>query len=210
MTAVTVAHLGSYMEINRAFDRLFGWLASRDLIGPDLRSFAILYDDVATVPAAKLRSRAGVITARKIAVEPPVELTEIVGGDDAVLQRKGPYADMEAAYDWLYGRVVASIRPRAGRWPRPRRVSQQPARHGAAGTAVRYLPALGLSCGRENPLTKTRKTRTDKLNSPDPACAEALATGYRRHEEGRACPGSRPSGSSTSSSARSQRQGHER
>jgi len=41
MTAVTLAHRGSYMEINRAFDRLFGWLAARDLLGVDLRSLAI-------------------------------------------------------------------------------------------------------------------------------------------------------------------------
>jgi len=43
MKAVTVEHIGPYMEINRAFDRLFGWLASKQLLGPDVRSFAIFY-----------------------------------------------------------------------------------------------------------------------------------------------------------------------
>jgi AraC family transcriptional regulator len=113
MTAVTVSHIGSYMEINRAFDRLFGWLASRQLIDADIRSLAIFYDDVATVPVAKLRSRAGVVTARKIAVEPPLELTEIAGGDYAVLRHKGLYADMKVAYDWLYGKWL----PQSGREP---------------------------------------------------------------------------------------------
>jgi AraC family transcriptional regulator len=52
MTAVTVSHTGSYMEINRAFDRLFGWLSARQLIDADIRSLGIFYDDVAVVPMA--------------------------------------------------------------------------------------------------------------------------------------------------------------
>jgi len=113
MTAVTVAHRGSYMEINRAFDRLFGWLAVRDLLGADLRSLAIFYDEVASVPTEQLRSRAGVVTPRHFAIEAPLERTEIAGGDYAILRHKGPYADMKAAYDWLYGEWL----PRSGREP---------------------------------------------------------------------------------------------
>ena len=113
MTAITVEHIGPYMEINRAFDRLFGWLTSRQLLGPDIRSIAIFYDDVATVPAAKLRSRAGVMTSRAVAIESPLERTEIAAGDYAVLRHKGPYADMKAAYEWLYGQWL----PQSGREP---------------------------------------------------------------------------------------------
>jgi AraC family transcriptional regulator len=113
MTAVTLAHRGSYMEINRAFDRLFGWLAARGLLGADLRSLAIFYDDVASVPTEQLRSRAGVVTPRSFAIEAPLERTEIAGGDYAILRHKGPYADMKAAYDWLYGQWL----PRSGREP---------------------------------------------------------------------------------------------
>jgi AraC family transcriptional regulator len=113
MTAVTVEHVGSYMEINRAFDRLLGWLASRQLLGAEFRLLGIFYDDVATVPAEKLRSRAAVVTGRAVAVGPPVERTEIAGGDYAVLRHKGPYADMKAAYEWLYGEWL----PRSGREP---------------------------------------------------------------------------------------------
>jgi DNA gyrase inhibitor GyrI len=206
MTAVTVAHLGSYMEINRAFDRLFGWLASRDLIGPDLRSFAIFHDDVATVPAAKLRSRAGV--TRKIAVEAPVELTEIVGGDDAVLRHKGPYADMKAAFDWLYGAWL----PQPGREPgdgpsldRPRRVSQQPARHGADGTAVRYLCPWPELRERKS-LDEDEEDWTDKLNSPIPHALKRLPRDIAGMKKG-SLPWLRPSGSSTTSSARSPKAG---
>ena len=111
--AVTLEHVGPYLEISRAFDRLFGWLGSRQLLGPDVRSIAIFYDDVATVPAAKLRSRAAAAMSRAIPLEPPFERTEIAGGDYAILRHKGPYADMKAAYDWLYGEWL----PRSGREP---------------------------------------------------------------------------------------------
>jgi AraC family transcriptional regulator len=113
MTAVTIEHIGPYMEINRAFDRLLGWLAPRQLLGGEFRLFGIFYDDVATVPADKLRSRAAAVISRSVAVAVPVERTEIAAGDYAVLRHKGPYADMKAAYDWLYGEWL----PRSGREP---------------------------------------------------------------------------------------------
>lgn len=114
MTAITIEHTGPYIEINRAFDRLFGWLASKQLLGPGVRSFAIFYDDVTTVPAAKLRSRAAAVMTRVIDIDPPFEQTDIAGGEYAVLRHKGPYADMKAAYDWLYGQWL----PQSGREPR--------------------------------------------------------------------------------------------
>ena len=103
MTAISVEHIGPYMEIGRAFDTLFGVLATRKLIGPDVRMIAIFYDDPTTVAASKLRSRAGVVKDQHITVDAPLELTKIAGGDYAILRHKGPYADMKAAYDWLYG-----------------------------------------------------------------------------------------------------------
>jgi AraC family transcriptional regulator len=113
MNAVTVTHTGPYLEISAAFDRLFGWLARNELLGMGTRSFAIFYDDVSTVPANKLRSRAAAITTQQFEIEPPFERTELGGGDYAVLRHRGPYADMKAAYDWLYGEWL----PRSGRVP---------------------------------------------------------------------------------------------
>lgn len=113
MKAVTLEHIGPYLEINRAFDRLFGWLASKQLLGPGVRSLAIFYDDVTTVPAAKLRSRAAAVMTQAIHVEAPFEQTDIAGGEYALLRHKGPYADMKAAYDWLYGQWL----PQSGREP---------------------------------------------------------------------------------------------
>jgi AraC family transcriptional regulator len=113
LTATTLEHRGPYLEISRAFDRLFGWLFASGSIGPDLRSVAIFYDDPTSIPATQLRSRACVITKATPTLEPPFERTAIAGGEYAVLRHKGPYADMKAAYDWLYGTWL----PQSGRLP---------------------------------------------------------------------------------------------
>lgn len=111
MPAASVAHRGSYMEIGRAFELLFGTLAARNLLGPGIRMMGIFYDDVASVPEAELRSRAAAIGVA--AASPPLEPVTIAGGDYAVLRHKGPYADMRAAYEWLYGTWL----PQSGREP---------------------------------------------------------------------------------------------
>jgi AraC family transcriptional regulator len=113
LSAVTALHVGPYMEINRAFDRLFGWLAARDLVQPGTRMFAIFYGDVDLVPEAELRSRACAVIGAPTTIDPPFELVTIPGGDCAVLRHKGPYADMKAAYQWFYGTWL----PSSGREP---------------------------------------------------------------------------------------------
>lgn len=111
--AASIAHKGSYMEIGRAFEKLFGTLAARNLLSPGLRMFGIFYDDVASVPEAELRSRAAIVAAKPLPIEPPLEQAIIAGGDYAVLRHKGPYADMKAAYEWLYSAWL----PRSEREP---------------------------------------------------------------------------------------------
>jgi AraC family transcriptional regulator len=92
------------MDINRAFDILYTWLGNRKLIQPGMRCLGIFLDDPALVPEAELRSKAAVLVEdTSMPVEPPVEYTEILGGPYAVLRYKGPYANMKAAYQWLYG-----------------------------------------------------------------------------------------------------------
>ncbi len=101
-TAITIRHSGPYMQIGKTFETLFGWLATRGLLNDDLRTVGIYYDDPDAVPEAELRSRAGVITASEFSIEAPLEHTEMAGGPYAVLRHKGPYADMPAAYRWLF------------------------------------------------------------------------------------------------------------
>jgi len=114
MKAVSVTHTGSYMQIGKAFDTLMRWCGMHGLLGPDSRSVGIYYDDPSLVPEEDLRSRAALITNSETAIEPPFERTDIAGGEYAVLRHVGPYAELETAYQWLYGDwLVASGREAA-------------------------------------------------------------------------------------------------
>ncbi|MBL8706785.1 MAG: AraC family transcriptional regulator [Rhodospirillales bacterium] len=96
-------HQGSYMEIGATFDRLMAWAAPRGLLGPGTRSFGIYYDDPNAVPAAKLHSEATLsIPDDMTKVDAPARIVDLAGGRHAVLRHKGPYAELENAYRWLY------------------------------------------------------------------------------------------------------------
>jgi AraC family transcriptional regulator len=111
LTLVTITHRGSYMAIGRAFDRLFGRLGAMGRLAPDLRMIAIYEDDPTAVAEAALRSRAGVVVRERFPAEAPLEFVEIAAGPYAALRHRGPYAEMRAAYLWLYGTWL----PRSGR-----------------------------------------------------------------------------------------------
>lgn len=103
-TLAVIPHQGSYMEIGRAFETLFGTLGARNLLRPGLCMKGLFYSDPTSVPEAELRSAAGILLPdAAFPVEPPLEKAFLRGGDYAVLRHKGPYSDMKAAYDWLFG-----------------------------------------------------------------------------------------------------------
>lgn len=113
MQAAAIAHRGPYLEIGRAFEKLFGTLGARNLIGPGQRMFGIYYDDPGAIAEAELRSRAAIVALKPMPVEPPLEPVAIPGGEYAMLRHKGPYADMRRSYQFLYGTWL----PQSGREP---------------------------------------------------------------------------------------------
>lgn len=103
-TLAVIPHRGSYMEIGKAFETLFGTLGARNLLRPDLCMKGLFYSDPTAVPEAALQSAAGIMVPdASFPIEAPLQRAELRGGDYAVLRHKGPYSDMKAAYDWLYG-----------------------------------------------------------------------------------------------------------
>jgi AraC family transcriptional regulator len=112
-----IDHAGSYLEIGRAFDRLFGLLGPRGLATPTPRLIGIYFDDPTAVPEAKLRSRAGIVVDTATPVEAPLSIARIEGGPYAVLRHKGPYTDMNAAYRWLSGEWLTGSGREAGDAP---------------------------------------------------------------------------------------------
>lgn len=103
-TLAVIPHRGSYMEIGKAFETLFGTLGARDLLRPGLCMKGLFYSDPTSVPEADLQSAAGIMVPdASFPIETPLQRVELRGGEYAVLRHKGPYSDMKAAYDWLYG-----------------------------------------------------------------------------------------------------------
>lgn len=97
-----IRHIGPYLEIGGTFERLTAWAAPRRLIDEGTRFFALYYDDPESVPDAALRSDACMTLRAGAAVDGDVRLIEQPALRCAVLRHKGPYAELEHAYRWLY------------------------------------------------------------------------------------------------------------
>lgn len=106
-------HRGPYNEISRAYDKLGAVLGARGLWPKVAGMVASYYDDPAAVPAAELRSHAGVVIAKDVALDSPLEAVDLPAGPHAVLRFRGPYAGLGAAYDQLYAQWL----PSSGREP---------------------------------------------------------------------------------------------
>jgi AraC family transcriptional regulator len=112
-----VGHVGPYLEIGRAFDRLFGVAVVRGLVSASTRLVGVYLDDPSCVPPSELRALAGIVIEAGVQIEAPLERAEIRGGPYAVLRHKGPYADMKAAYHWLFGDWLSSSGEEAANAP---------------------------------------------------------------------------------------------
>jgi AraC family transcriptional regulator len=108
---LSIEHRGPYLTIGKSFEALFGRAGAQNLLPSNIRMVGIFYDDPTIVPEDKLCSRAAIEATKTTEVIPPLERVEIKGGDYAILRHKGPYADMRAAYLWLFGTWL----PQSGR-----------------------------------------------------------------------------------------------
>jgi AraC family transcriptional regulator len=102
MRLAAISHHGAYMQIGTAFERIFAWAAGRGLLTPATRSIGVYYSDPHTVPAEDLVSDAGITVGPEVKAEGDVHILDIAGGRHAVITHKGPYAELERAYTWLY------------------------------------------------------------------------------------------------------------
>jgi AraC family transcriptional regulator len=111
MSLLTVEHIGSYMEIGRAFETLFGKAGAEGLLSPRMRMVGVYEDDPTAIAEDKLRSRAGIVVTEGVEAPPPLQRAHTRAGDYAALRHKGPYVDMRSAYLWLFGTWL----PQSGR-----------------------------------------------------------------------------------------------
>jgi AraC family transcriptional regulator len=106
-------HQGDYMQISRAFNGLIGALAAQSQLRPGMTMVGVYFSDPRITPVEELRSLAGAIVDEAMLIEAPLTEFRTAEGPLAVLRHKGPYADLPASYDWLYGEWL----PASGREP---------------------------------------------------------------------------------------------
>jgi AraC family transcriptional regulator len=102
MTLAGIPHTGSYMEIGKAFELLFGTVFARNLFNPACGMIGVYYDDPDVVPVESLKSHACITVDDAFPMDAPFEKVILPAGPCAVLTHKGPYADMPKAYQWLF------------------------------------------------------------------------------------------------------------
>lgn len=113
LSLAAIEHRGDYQKIGTSFEKLFAWAGGRQLLDIGTRSIGIYYDDPTAKPLGELRSEAGLSLADGTALEPPMHWRRVGGGPVARLVHKGPYADLDVAYSYLYHVWL----PQSGRQP---------------------------------------------------------------------------------------------
>lgn len=97
-------HQGDYLDIGRVFEKLFIDCTSIDLLNEQTRSIGLYYDDPQSVEKKDLRSMACITLDESTSVDKSkLEHTIIPAGKCATVLFKGPYAELEEPYDWLFG-----------------------------------------------------------------------------------------------------------
>lgn len=102
MRIIGLPHSGAYNEISRTYTQLWQLLVTRQIIRPGMVGVAIYHDDPDVTPAKELRSFAAVSASKDVKADDPLTEQALGGGDHAILTFKGPYAGLDAAYEWLF------------------------------------------------------------------------------------------------------------
>ncbi|WP_431303791.1 AraC family transcriptional regulator [Sediminicoccus sp. BL-A-41-H5] len=110
-------HRGSFDAMGPVFDRLGAWAGARGLINETTRFIGIYPDDPHSVPEAELRSLAALTVPPGTPLDPGMEVVDIPALRCARLRYQGPYAELEAVYERLYGAWLPQSGEEAGDFP---------------------------------------------------------------------------------------------
>lgn len=99
-------HKGDYMEIISTFDKLFMTASSQNFLNENTRSFGLYYDDPKSVTTDELRSMACLTVDESQPLDGELERVTIPAGKCVSVLFKGPYAELEKPYDWLFGHWI--------------------------------------------------------------------------------------------------------
>lgn len=102
-----IPHKGPYMLIGQAFEKLGATIGPRGLFPRMGAMVAAYYDSPSDTDPQALRSHAAFECPEDLALDPPLTEVRLPGGVHAVLTHRGPYADLQTAYDHLFGSWLA-------------------------------------------------------------------------------------------------------
>jgi len=117
LRAACLRHRGPYPKISEAFARLDPIAEAAGLFASPPQLVAVYYDNPTTVPAAELRSDAGLLIAEGTAV--PEGLTEVIlaAGPYVHARHLGPYDTLPTTWARLKEFVSSGHGPRRGSGP---------------------------------------------------------------------------------------------
>jgi AraC family transcriptional regulator len=95
-----ITHRGDYQKIGNSFAQLQIFFAARGL--PLSRSIGIYFDDPESLPEKELRAEAGLATEADIPAVGKIHTLQIPPMLCASVLHKGPYAELERAYRYLF------------------------------------------------------------------------------------------------------------
>lgn len=104
-------HIGPYHEIGATFKAMCQAADTQGLFGPQAQFLARYHDDPHMVEAEQLRAEAAIVVPSDREVKQPLVRQVIGAGDYASAILKGPFSQLQAAYDWLFGQWL----PQSGR-----------------------------------------------------------------------------------------------
>ncbi len=117
LTLATLSYRGDYHAISPVFERLFVLASAHGLVTPDSPGYGLYYDDPEQVPANMLRAAAGVAVPDGTTLPEGLEPLAVPAMRAAVLTYVGPYAEIGAAYQWLFSQWLPDSGHAPGDFP---------------------------------------------------------------------------------------------
>ena len=107
LRVATIRHIGPYMQINQAFEKLGQIAGPAGLLRQDGAAMvAIYHDDPDSTPADQLRSDAGVVVPDGVALPTPLTEQRLPGGSYACTLHVGPYERLGDVWQRLMGEWI--------------------------------------------------------------------------------------------------------
>lgn len=108
MQVAYVRHIGPYMAVGAAWQKLMMWAGMNGLMGPNTRILGICHDDPEITPQDKIRYDAAIVVPEGVKGSGEVGIEEIAGGEYATAVHRGPYDRLGTTYTRLYGEWLPS------------------------------------------------------------------------------------------------------